>query len=195
MRRVTWLAIVAGAAIACGRGSIQAASTTTDRGDAGNQQTGNTGSQQTGNSGTQAAVPCDGSVTLMARGVDAGSFTTFGIDVTGVTLTSGGTALTPDWSAAGTTLSLAGTDASELAALKRVAGPVDVTVTFGKVQACTDQGCSALDTCTAPITFRYDVDQADPNGCHVFLQLDLAASVQPTSGGQAFLPNFSAKYW
>ncbi len=194
MRGMTWFAAVAVAAIACGRGGIQAASTTADHGDAGNQQTGNTGSQ-TGNTGTQAAVPCDGSVTLMARGVDAGSFTTFQIDVASVTLTSAGTALTPDWSAAGTTLSLAGTEPSELAALKRVAGPVDVTVTFGNVRVCTDQGCSALDTCTAPVTFRYDVDQADPNGCHVFLQLDLAASVQPTSGGQAFLPNFSAKYW
>jgi hypothetical protein len=117
------------------------------------------------------------------------------MDVTNVTLASRGTALTPDWSAAGTSLSLAGAETPELAALKRVAGPVDVTVTFGSVLVCTVAGCSTVDTCTAPITFRYDADQADPNGCHVFLQLDLAGSVQPTSGGQAFLPRFSVKYW
>ncbi len=153
---------------------------------------GNTGTQQTGTAG---AVPCDGSVTLVVRGVDAGSLTTFEADLGSVELKAGGVALAPDWSAAGKTLSLAGTETPELAALKRVAGPVDVTLSFGNVLVCTVQGCSTLDTCTAPITFRYDVNQANPNGCHVFLQLDLTSSVQPIDGGRTFLPSFSVKYW
>ncbi len=186
---MTWLATLAVAAIACGRGGVQSATPNTARGDTGTRQTG------TGSGGTPAANACDGSVTLVVRGVDAGPLTTFKIDVTGVALTSGGTALAPDWSAAGTTLSLAHAETPELAALKRVAGPVDVTVTFGNVLVCEAGTCTSLDTCTAPITFRYDVDQADPNGCHVFLQLDLASSVQTIVGGQTFLPNFSVKYW
>jgi hypothetical protein len=169
--------------IACGRGSIQAAAPNTNQGNPGSQ------------AGTQNGAPCDGSVTLVVRGVNPGGFTAFNLDLTGVTLTSGGAALAPDWSAAGTTLSLAGTETPELAALKRVAGPVDVTVSFGNVQACTAQGCTTLDSCTAPITFRYDVDKAAPDGCHVFVQLDLASSVQPIASGQTFMPSFSVKYW
>ncbi len=189
MGRTGWLAAaIAALALACGRGGINAATPSTAQGDTG-RQTG------TGSAGTAPANACDGSVTLVVRGVDAGAFTTFKIDLTNVTLTSGGTALTPDWSAAGTTLSLAGTETPELAAVARMAGPVDVTVSFGNVLVCTVQGCSTVDTCTAPITFRYDVNQADPNGCHVFLQLDLTNSVQPIAGGQTFLPNFSVKYW
>ncbi len=184
MRGTTWLALAAAATIACGRGGIQAATP--------NRTQGNTGTQQTG---TADAVPCNGSVTLVLRGVDAGNLTTFKIDLTNVSLTAGGAALAPDWSAAGTTLSLAGPETPELAALKRVAGPVDVTVSFGNIQICQGAGCTSIDTCTAPITFRYDVDQADANGCHVFLQLDLANSVQPIAGGEAFLPRFSVKYW
>ncbi len=189
MSRTGWLAAgIAALAMACGRGGVNAAAPTTAR-DPATPPTG------TGTTGAPPANACDGSVTLVVRGVDAGALTTFKMDLTGVTLTSGGTALTPDWSAAGTTLSLAGTETPELAALKRVAGPVDVTVSFGNVQVCEGGTCSNIDTCTAPITFRYDVDQADPNGCHVFLQLDLAASVQAMNGGQTFLPNFSVKYW
>jgi hypothetical protein len=183
MGRTGWLAAaVAALALACGRGGTSAP--TAAHGNGGN------------NTGAHGDVPCDGSVTLVVRGVNPGGFTTFNLDLAGVTLTSGGTALTPDWSAAGRTLSLAGTETPELAALKRVAGPVDVTVSFGNVQVCSAQGCTTLDTCTAPITFRYDVDKAVPDGCHVFLQVDLASSVQPlAAGGQTFLPNFSVKYW
>ncbi len=182
------VAAVAALALACGRGAVNARAVNTAR-DPGTPPTG------TGTTGTPPANACDGSVTLVVRGVDAANLTTFKIDLTGVALTSAGAALTPDWSAAGTTLSLAGTETPELAALKRVAGPVDVTVSFGNVLVCEAGTCTSLDTCTAPITFQYDVDQADPNGCHVFLQLDLAASVQATNGGQTFLPNFSVKYW
>ncbi len=189
MNRTGWLAAATAAlALACGRGGINAATPSTAQGNTGTRQGG------TGSSGTLPAA-CDGSVTLVVRGVNPGGFTTFNLDLTSVTLTSGGMALTPDWSAAGTTLSLAGTETPELAALKRVAGPVDVTVNFGSVLVCTVQGCSTVDTCTAPITFRYDANQADPNGCHVFLQLDLTNSVQPVAGGQTFLPSFSVKYW
>lgn len=184
---MTWLATLAVATMACGRGggSPPVAS---------NRSTGG-GQTGAGSTGVQGDRPCDGSVTLVVRGVDAGSLTSFMLDLASVTLTADGVALRPDWSAAGTTLSLAGSETPMLAAVKRVAGPVDVAVTFGNVLACTTAGCTTLDTCTAPITFRYDVDRAVPDGCHVFLELDLAASVQPTSSRPAFLPRFSAKYW
>jgi hypothetical protein len=184
----TWLVTVAVAAIACGRGGTSAGATAPD------VAQGNGGKPQPGTGPTLPAA-CEGAVTLVVRGANAGSLTTFKLDLTGVTLTSGGTALAPDWSAAGTTLSLAGAETPELAAVKRVAGPVDVTVSVANVQVCDGGSCSSLDSCTAPITFRYDVDRADPNGCHVFLQLDLAGSVQPTAAGQTFLPRFSVKYW
>ncbi len=181
-------AAIAALALGCGRGGINAATPSTARG--------STGSSQGGTSaGTAPANACDGSVTLVVRGVDAGSLTTFNVDLTSVTLTSGGTALTPDWSAAGTTLSLAGNETPELAAVKRVPGPVDVTVAVGSVLVCDTGSCRSVGTCTAPITFRYDVNQSDPNGCHVFLQLDLASSIQPIAGGQTFLPSVSVKYW
>ncbi len=191
MRGTTWLAALAVAAVACGRGGVAA------RPSAPNVAQGDTGSPQAGpsGSGAQGAVPCEGGVTLAVRGVDRGALTTFKMDLTGVAMTGAGAALTPDWSAAGTALSLTGSEPPELAALKRVAGPVDVTVSIGNVRACQGDACTDLDTCTAPITFQYDVDKADPNGCHVFLQLDLAGSVQPLAGGQAFLPRFSVKYW
>jgi hypothetical protein len=169
--------------MACGRGGTSA-----------NAPTGTQWNDGDHPSGTQG-TPCDGSVTLVVRGVNPGGFTTFALDLASVTLTSSGTALAPAWSAAGTTLSLAWSETPELAAVARVAGPVDVTVSFGNVLVCQGAACTTIDTCTAPITFRYDVDRAVPDGCHVFLQLDLAGSVQPTSGGQAFLPRFSVKYW
>ncbi|HEX9049912.1 MAG TPA: hypothetical protein VF841_05205 [Anaeromyxobacter sp.] len=191
MRAMTWVAAtvaVAVAAMACGRGGAGAGKSppSVAQGSGGDAQ---------GGAGPAPGIPCDGTVTLVVRGVNPDRFTTFNLDLTSVTLTSGGAALTPDWSAAGRTLSLAGPETPELAALKRVAGPVDVTVTLGNVLVCTVAGCSTVDTCTAPITFRYDVNQADPNGCHVFLQLDLTSSVQPVAGGQTFLPSFSVKYW
>jgi hypothetical protein len=185
-----WLAaVIAALALACGRGGTSAGT------NAPTAAHGSTGSTQPDAGTGHDRVPCDGSVTLVVRGVNPGGFTTFALDLTSVGLTSGGTALTPDWSAAGKTLSLAGTETPELASLARVAGPVDVTVNLGNVLVCTVQGCATVDTCTAPITFRYDANQADPNGCHVFLQLDLESSVQPTAGGPTFLPSFSVKYW
>jgi hypothetical protein len=79
--------------------------------------------------------------------------------------------------------------------VKRVSGPVDVTVQFGDVLACSVDGCSIVPTRTSPITFQYDVDKIVADGCRVFLQLDLTASVQPVAGGGTFLPSFSVEYW
>ncbi len=189
MRGMTWLATLAVAAMACGRGGTGA------RANAPTVPQGSTGSAQPSAAPPQAGPPCDGTVTLVARGVDAGALNAFKLDVTNIELKAGGVALTPTWSAAGSTLSLAGTETPELAAVQRVTGPVDVTIRFGDVLACEGSGCFNVDTCAAPITFQYDLDRSDANGCHVFLQLDLASSVQPIVGGQTFLPSFSVKYW
>ncbi len=193
MKRTLWAATCVAAAIACGRGG-GARTASADRpggGDTGSNAPSTTG---TGGGGSQVGVACDGTVTVVVRGVDAGDLGAFDLDVAAPQAKVGGTAVTPDHSASGT-LSLGGGATPELLAMKRSHDPVDVTLAVGRVHVCKGTSCSDLDLCTSPITFTFDVDKVVPDGCHVFLDLDLAGSVQPTSGGQAFLPRFSVKYW
>ncbi len=170
--------------VSCGRGrSVPGRSASTP--DPAGSQTG---------VGSQGATPCDGSVTVVMRGVNAGGLATFDMDLASLAATVNGGAVSTDWSASGT-LALGGGATPELFAMARAHAPVDVTLALGKVHVCDATACSDLVVCGSPITFRFDVDRAVPNGCHVFLDVDLASSVQPTDAGKTFLPRFSVKYW
>ncbi len=177
-----WLAVPAAFAIACGRGATGAQG----------------GADRAGGEGAGGPAPgstCDGPLSLLARGVDGGDLTTFDLDVSSIEARgSDGLAVGPLGSASGA-ISLAGGATPLLATFPRTAGAVDVTVHLCGVHVCGGGSCRDLDVCTAPIGFRYDVDQAIASGCKVFVQLDLAGSVQPLAAGAAFLPRFSLKYW
>ncbi len=186
MRRTRWAATAMAAAVsmACGRGS-SVSNRSASMPDPAGSATG---------AGSQGGTRCDGSVTVVIRGVDAGGLAKFDVDIASLAATVDGGAVSTGWSASGT-LALGGAATPELFAMARSHAPVDVTLALGKVHVCDGQGCSDVDVCGAPITFRFDVDKAVPDGCHVFLELDLASSVQPTGAGKTFLPTFSVKYW
>jgi hypothetical protein len=74
-----------------------------------------------------------------------------------------------------------------------------VSVSFGITAASvtTPAGTTALDVCTAPITFDFDPARVNPANCHVVVELDLARSMlpPPVQGGSAFLlPQFKVVY-
>ncbi len=177
-----WLAPAAALAIACGRGGTGAQA----------------GADRTGGDGAGAAQPastCGGEFGLFARGVDGDGFTTFDLDVSSLEAKGVDGLAVGASSAASGPISLAGGATPMLATIPRTTGSVDVTVRVCGVHVCGGGSCQDLDTCTAPIGFRYDVEKVIASGCKIFLQLDLAGSVQPAASGAAFLPRFSLKYW